>query len=262
MDAESEYNTRARVPEHPAILARWQRDAATFRAAHPPETLRYGRGEREAMDLFRPQGLTDPPIALFIHGGYWQALGREWVSHCAAGLLGRGVAVAIPSYDLCPAVPLQAISAQMEAAAKALHARFGDRLLAAGHSAGGHLAAWLLARGFASAAMPISGLFWLEPLLPTSINLGLGLDRDTARALSPALLAPPGRPLHAVAGAAESAEFLRQSEAIAALWGGTSERLPGANHFTVLDPWSDPAHPLMARAEALARGGISAVSGV
>ncbi|MBY0338010.1 MAG: alpha/beta hydrolase, partial [Acetobacteraceae bacterium] len=125
MDLEAEYNNRARVPDHPAHLARWQREAAAFRAAHPPETLRYGAGEREAMDLFRPAGATDPPGALFLHGGYWQALGREWVSHCAAGLLGRGVAVGVASYDLCPAVPLAAICAQAEAAAAALAARLG-----------------------------------------------------------------------------------------------------------------------------------------
>ncbi|MBY0336660.1 MAG: alpha/beta hydrolase, partial [Acetobacteraceae bacterium] len=126
--------------------------------------------------------------------------------------------------------------------------------LAAGHSAGGHLAAWLLARSpAAGAALPVSGVFWLEPLLPTSINAGLGLDAAAARALSPALLPAPGRPLHAVVGAEESGAFIRQTEAFASLWGGTSERIAGTNHFTVLDPWANTSHPLMAVAEKLAR---------
>ena len=31
IDYEVEYNNRARVPEHPEIFARWQRDAAAYR---------------------------------------------------------------------------------------------------------------------------------------------------------------------------------------------------------------------------------------
>lgn len=265
MDLEAEYNNRARVPEHPEIIARWWRDAAAFRAAHPPETLRYGAGAREAMDLFLPPGSERPPAAIFFHGGYWQALDRAALSHVAAGLIARGVAVALPSYDLCPSVPLGRICAQAEAAARALHARLGVPLLAAGHSAGGHLAAWLLARlpaRVVAAALPVSGLFWLEPLLATSINAALRLDAATARALSPASLAPPGRPLHAVAGGAESTEFLRQSRDFAALWGGGFEALPGLNHFTVLDPFGDPEHPLVERAVGLARRARDGLSDV
>ena len=31
VDFETEYNNRARVPEHPEIFARWKRDAAAYR---------------------------------------------------------------------------------------------------------------------------------------------------------------------------------------------------------------------------------------
>jgi arylformamidase len=152
-----------------------------------------------------------------------------------------------------------------EGAARALHARMRVPLLASGHSAGGHLAAWLLARlpaEVVAAALPVSGVFWLEPLIGTSINAALGLDAAMAQALSPALLAPPGRPLHAAVGGAESGEFLRQSRDFAALWGGGFEVLEGLDHFTVLGPLSDPAHPLTIRAAKLARearGGLSDV---
>ena len=265
MDLEAEYNNRARVPEHPAIIARWLQDAAAFRAAHPPETLAYGSGAREAMDLFLPPGAAAPPVAMFFHGGYWQALDRTAVSHVAAGLLAQGVAVALPSYDLCPDVPLARICAQAEAAARALHARMGVPMLAAGHSAGGHLAAWLLARlpaEVVAAALPVSGVFWLEPLTHTSINAALRLDAASARALSPALLPAPGRPLRAVVGGAESSEFLRQSREFAALWGGGFEALEGLDHFTVLGPFSDPTHPLTRRAAQLAREARGALSDV
>lgn len=253
MDLEAEYNNRARVPGHPAIIAGWMRDAAAFRAAHPPELLPYGPGAREVMDLFLPPEIRG--VAMFFHGGYWQALDRSAVSHCAAGLVAQGVAVACPSYDLCPAVPLATIAAQAEAAARALHARLRRPMVVSGHSAGGHLAAHLLARmpaEMVAAALPISGLFWLEPLIPTSINTALGLDATTARALSPALLPSPGRPIHAVVGGAESPEFLRQSAEFAPLWGGTSEALADLDHFTVLSPLPEAQHPLTMRFARLA----------
>jgi arylformamidase len=268
MDAQAEYDNRARVPEHPAILEGWARDAAAFRAGHRAAELglAYGPGERERLDLFWPEG--DPgraaPMALFIHGGYWQALDRAWVSHCARGLNARGVAVAVPSYDLCPTVPLARIVEQMRAAAAFLHRRTGrPRLLASGHSAGGHLTAMLMATDWRAhdpalppdlvpAGLPISGVFELEPLLPTTIARALALDAPAARALSPRWRpAPAGATLHAVVGGAESAEFLRQTRDLAAAWHGTWEALPDANHFTVLAPLADPDHPLVARAAAM-----------
>ena len=102
MDAQAEYDNRAKVPDHPSIMQGWQRDAAAFRAAHPhlEAGLAYGDTPRQAMDLFWPDGRRDAPVALFLHGGYWQALDRSWFSHLARGFVGHGVALAVPSYDL------------------------------------------------------------------------------------------------------------------------------------------------------------------
>lgn len=263
MNFEEEYNNRARVPEHPAVIAGWMRDAAAFRAAHPPEVLSYGTGAREAMDVFLPREVRG--VAMFFHGGYWQALDRASASHCAAGLLAHGIAVGVPSYDLCPTVPLARIVEQAEAAARALHARLGRPMLVSGHSAGGHLSAMLMARlpaRIAAAALPVSGLFWLEPLVPTSLNAALGLDPATARGLSPALLPSPVRPLHCAVGGAESGEFLRQSQEFSNLWGGSWEALEGLDHFTVLAPLSQADHPLTMKAARLACQACRTVSNI
>ncbi|MFC7477324.1 alpha/beta hydrolase [Dankookia sp. GCM10030260] len=265
MDLQVEYDNRARVPENPAIIAGWQRDAAAFRAtwAEAELGIAYGAGGREKLDLFRPGPGEDWPVALFLHGGYWQALDRSFFSHMARGMLARGVAVAVPSYDLCPQVTLAAITDQMRAAAMLLHRRSGRRLLATGHSAGGHMAAMLMATDWRArdprlpadlvpAGLPISGVFELEPLLPTSIGAGLRLTPEEARALSPRHLPSPGFPLHAVVGGAESGEFLRQTRDFAAAWGGTAEVVPGLNHFTILAPLAAPDSALSRRAAAMA----------
>lgn len=267
MDLQAEYDNRARVPDSAAILERWSRDAASFRAtwARSHLDVPYGPGERERLDLFLPEAPSDAaPLAMFIHGGYWQALDHRQVSHFARGLLLQGVAVAVPSYGLCPEVPIATAVEQLRKLAAMLCLQTHQHVYAIGHSAGGQLAAMLLGHDYSRfskalgrqvvpGAMPVSGVFELEPLLGTSIGAGLGLGADEARALSPRFLPPPGGELHAVVGGSESAEYLRQTRDFAAAWGGSHEALPGLNHFTVLDPLTDPDHPLTIKAAGTAR---------
>lgn len=262
LDLEAGYNNRAAVPDHPVVMARWKADAQGARATHPPTALPYGPGEREVMDLF--EAGPDAPVAVFIHGGYWQALDRSWFSWIAPAFLKHGVSLAAPSYDLCPDVRLGRIISEMRDAVELIRARTGRRPVVFGHSAGGHLAACMLSEGRASAAVSISGLFDLEPLIPTSLNDALRLDAREAAALSPIHWpvpngsTPGGTVLDCVVGADETSEFARQSRDMADLWGGKGvetrfEALPGLNHFTVLDPLADPDSGLVKRIVGLAK---------
>jgi len=79
IDYEAEYNNRARVPEHPAIFARWTQEAEFYRA----EMLKNGRAElgltygstpRQTVDLFLAQGHENAPLAIFIHAGWCRSL--------------------------------------------------------------------------------------------------------------------------------------------------------------------------------------------
>ncbi len=257
LDLEAEYNNRARVPEHPALIAGWASDSAAYRIAKPPRLITYGAGERQQMDWFDAGAGAS---VMFIHGGYWQALDKSFFSHMARGLNTHGISAAVPSYDLCPAVRIGDIVEQIRAACATLHRETGAPVIVSGHSAGGHLAACMLAmEAHVPAAYAISGLFDLGPLIPTSLNAALGLDEPEAEALSPLFWpAPEGKTLDAVVGGAESGEFLRQSQAIAAAWGaeGASTRyeaIAGANHFTVIAPLADAHSSMTMRLAALAR---------
>lgn len=256
LDLEKEYNNRARVPEHPAIIAGWARDAAAYREARPPRVVRYGAGERHTFDLF---DADLGPAVMFIHGGYWQALDKTFFSHMARGLNERGVSVAVPSYDLCPNVRIGDIVEQIREAVRLLAHVAHAPVIVSGHSAGGHLAACMLAtEACVPAAYAISGLFELAPLIPTSINGALRLGAEEAEALSPLFWpAPEGKTLDAVVGGEESSEYLRQSAAIVAAWGEDGaatryEEIAGANHFTVIAPLADATSAMCERIAQLA----------
>lgn len=266
VDYEVEYNNRARVPEHPALIVGWARDAAAYRARQAPRVIRYGPDARHVIDFFA--GNREGPIVVFIHGGYWQALDNSFFSHLAAGLNAHGVSVAIPSYQLCPEVSVDDIIRQMRTATREL-ARLDRPLVISGHSAGGHLAACMLATDWPAfdaslpenllvAAYAISGLFDLGPLVETSINTALRLDQATARAASPLFWNAPRRgSLDAVVGENESAEYFRQSRTIVEAWdtAGIATRfgtIADANHFTAIAPLADPASPMVLRLKELA----------
>ncbi len=271
IDYEAEYNNRARVPDHGEHIAGWARDALAFRENTPPTPIPYGPGERETLDLFTPADPRGEATLVFIHGGYWQALDKSFFSHLARGANAHGISVAIPSYDLCPQVSVAEIIAQMRAACGTL-AKLGRPLVVSGHSAGGHLAACMLAQDreagsdaageqHVRAAYAISGLFDLAPLIGTSINQALRLDAASARAASP-LFTPPIRPglvLDAVVGGDESAEFHRQSRDMVANWGDAGvetrfESLAGRHHFDVIAPLADPDSGMTRRVVAMAGG--------
>jgi arylformamidase len=265
---DSMYNNRALVPDHPAYLQRWAADSAAAREVPACRIdLRYGDGDSETLDVFPAAG--NAPVLVFVHGGYWRSLDKSDHSFIAPAFNREGACVVVPNYALCPGsaerpVSVGDILAQMvEALAWTWRhaAGFGGdpaRITVAGHSAGGQLAAMLLAvdwpavapdlpAGLVRNALSISGVHDLRPLqhapfIADALRLG---DAEAAR-LSPFLQPAPTRGvLHAVAGGAESAEFQRQNGLMQAAWGSdrvpVSELQPGLNHFGVVDALADPA---------------------
>lgn len=274
---EGYYNVRAAVPEHPAFFAAWKERSAAFRQrAGGVFDVAYGPSAAETLDLF-PAGQPGAPIHLFIHGGYWQALGKGDSSFVAEALVEAGVTVAVVDYALCPAVTIDDIVVQIRRAALWLwhHAdAYGAdpaRLQIAGHSAGGHLVGMLLAtdwpvldvgapRRLIQSAIAVSGLFDLEPLRHTTINDKVGMDGATARRLSPLLLDPavPETPLVLAVGGLESEGFHWQSDSMRDVWrdkGVPVERLTleSCHHLSAVEALADPASDLFRRTLALAK---------
>lgn len=260
------YDNRERVPDHAKYLARWSEDSARARSRMSSHLdLRYGDMPGETLDLF-PARKGDGTCLLFIHGGYWRALGKQDFSYLAPALVDGGISLAVADYDLCPRVSMRDIVRQMLRASRWLwlHAEdFGmdqDRLYVSGHSAGGHLSAMLmcalwplfdarLPKDLWKGALAISGLYDLRPIVQVAwLNADLKLDDTTALALSPAFMPPATRaPVMTAVGGEESSEFLRQNALLRNRWRGAFAgdiAMPGRHHFSVVDGLAEPASPL------------------
>ncbi len=104
VDLEAEYDNRRRVPGHGEMQARWTAQSEAYVGQVKGEVDQgYGSGPRHKYDLFRPKSAGgNTPLVVYIHGGYWQRGDRKMYAFLAKELNARGIAVAIPSYSLCP----------------------------------------------------------------------------------------------------------------------------------------------------------------
>jgi arylformamidase len=260
---DTQYNNRARIPQHPAILRYWSAASAQARKRHVEMVeAAYGSGPRERLDVF-PARAPGSPVLVYLHGGYWRALDKRDQSFIAPPFVDAGAMAVLPGYALCPAVTIEQIVLQTVQALVWVYRHAighgGDpaRIVVAGHSAGGHLATMLLAcdwkavapelpADLVKAALSISGLYELEPLRHAPFLAGdLGLTAETARRLSPAALpAPRGGHLVTIVGGDESEEFLRQAALIASAWGPRSviaaEIVAQRHHMNVMQEIADP----------------------
>ncbi len=250
-ELDAAYNNRAVEPKLAEIRADWaERSAALYARARVERDLAYGTAPRQRLDFF-PAAHPGRPTAAFIHGGYWQSNEKEAYAFVAEGLLAHDLNVAVLEYTLAPQAGMTAIVAEIRAAvgwlAGQLRTRFdaGPGLLVCGHSAGGHLTAMAAAEPGVTAALPISGLFDLEPIRLSYLNDPLEMNLSEACANSPISLPYPSIPQTVAVGAAELPELVRQSREFAAALAvaGRPSRLlltPGDNHFSILEQLARP----------------------
>lgn len=256
------YNNRLLVPDFLSHFSRW-RDASAQALAQLPvqRDLRYGDGPQETLDVF-PALRPKAPVVVFIHGGYWKALDKSDHAFVAPPLREMGACTVVVNYALCPGsdsvpVTIPDIALQMARALAwvwrhiGVHGGDRDNITVAGHSAGGHLAAMLLAcrwpelgkdlpANLVRKALSVSGLFDLEPIRKTPhLQVDLRITPPQVRLASPAKWPSPRQGvLYSVVGGDESEEFLRHNRMIRQAWGARTvpvcEVLSGLNHFSVI----------------------------
>jgi acetyl esterase/lipase len=246
---------------------------------------------------------------IFLHGGFWRSsYDRAHAGPLSEALAAAGFAVCAPEYrrtgqpeggwpgtfdDVAAAVDtLPQLAAQVSCGMAD-----PDRVVLAGHSAGGHLALWAASRGRLPADAPWHAS-WHAPQ-PGAAGLGagvgvvslagvcdlaacyrLGLGSGAAAALmgggpvqfpdryrvaDPLTLVPAGAPAWLVHGTADDRvpdSLSRDYAAAAVAAGGQAhvELLPGCGHFEVIDPLS-AAWPGVLDAFRAAAGGAGGTGG-
>jgi acetyl esterase/lipase len=148
--------------------------------ARPAARIAYGPAPAQVAELFLPAGRGPHPVVVLIHGGCYLAEyeGLRQASGIAADLARRGYAVWNVEYrklgeagagypgtfqDVADAVD----RLRIEAPRRRLDLK---RVVALGHSAGGHLALWAAAR----AKLPKSSPLWRADPLPIGGVVSLG----------------------------------------------------------------------------------------
>lgn len=239
----------------------------------------YGDGRDRFGELTLPAGSGRVPVVVVVHGGYWRAqYGLELGRPLAADLAARGVAAWNIEYGrVGPGgtggwpTTLSDVAAAVDALAGPVAAAAPDRLDLAdvrgvGHSAGGQLVVWAASRHRLPPGAPgadpvvrlsrvVSQAGVLDLVAADRLGLGSGataaLLGGTAAQVperyavaSPLALLPSGVPVTCVHGDADDTVPLSQSQAYvsAAAAAGddaTLDVVPGADHFTLIDPASD-----------------------
>jgi len=266
----AELNLRGRWPEHTEYFARWAEDSAAVRAEIAGRLdLAYGDAPAERLDFFPVPGATAAPLLAFIHGGYWQGLDKGDYSYMAPAFIEAGIAFASLNYGLAPETGIGTMIGQTRRALAWLYRHAAElgiapgRIVVAGHSAGGHLAAMALSSDWTAldSELPaqllagccsISGVYDLEPVRLSYHNKVLHIEEQEVARWSPLHCLPrQATPLLLAVGSEETREFLRQHAEYAAAWREcglplTEVDMPDLHHFSAVDALADRGHALHA----------------
>jgi arylformamidase len=260
---DSQFNNRQHVPEYADYLNRWELlSRETERTLPVIKDVPYGRLPAERLDVY-PSLQQEPKVLIFIHGGYWQMLDKAMFHFIAKRFHSYGITTILLKYPLAPEVLMDQVVLSCRNAIKWLYNNVSafdgdpDQMYVAGHSAGGHLAAMLMATDWKlfSPGIPVnvlkgacflSGMFNLVPVQLSYLNKVLKMDLETAIRNSPETLEPPeAAPLIVAVGEAETAEFRDQSHELYTRWKDKARdiqllKLPQLNHYSIVESLVDP----------------------
>jgi arylformamidase len=218
-------------------------------------TFRYGSQADEILDFLVPKGLGPWPLHVFIHGGNWQQSNQRHYNFLGPIFQRQEIAFISLNHTLAPNATIGQIIDQCRAAFIWLHAHCDElrldrtRLTVSGHSAGAHLCAMLLATNwevhgisddFIKSGLLISGIFDLEPVRLSYVNIALHLTAQQAIEWSPqpSKIRTASR-VKVVWGEYETSEFKRQSRTFAYSLSTSSmphnaAEISGCDHFDIL----------------------------
>jgi acetyl esterase/lipase len=256
-----------------AIQGQSSRDVLTRPVPPADHRISYGPNEFQFGELRLPKGAGPHPVAIVIHGGCWMSeYGLSYMGHLSAGLTEAGVATWSVEYRRIGNRGGGWPGTFEDVARAADHLRTIaktypldlTRVIAVGHSAGGHLALWLAARkllpkgspAYSPDPLPLRGVAPLAGITDLRRS-GTACDANVAQLMggpakdkaavydqaSPVELLPLGIPSAIVQGSSDPIIPLEMAKdyAEAAKKKGDDAKLvviENAGHFEVVDPKS------------------------
>ena len=226
----------------------------------PPKAdarISYGKDPLQFADLRVPAGPGPHPVVIFIHGGFWSnAYNLEHAGHACAALTGAGAATWSIEYRRVgdagggwPGTLDDVLHGAERVLRLAPRYRLDvQRLVAAGHSAGGQLALWLAAQRAVDlrGVVPLAGVLdlrraWALRLGGGAVGRFLGGSPDQFpqryAAASPMELLPISVPQRVIHGTTDNIVPFDMSERFAkASKNSKLIPLPGSGHFELIDP--------------------------
>jgi arylformamidase len=255
---DSQYNNRLHVPDYANYLNRWELQSREAEKKLPViKDISYGDLPREKLDVF-PSLLPHSKTLIFIHGGYWHLWDKTMFHFIANGFHSYGVTTVLLTYPFASEVSMDQVVLSCRNAINWLYKNVSlfngdpDEIYVVGHSAGGHLAAMLMATDWRllnpnlpanvlKGTCAISGLFNLVPIHLSYLNAVLKMDMQTSLRNSPVNLQPLNTcPLIIAVGSAETVEFNDQSKELYAAWKDKGIdiqllQLPELNHYSIIE---------------------------
>ncbi|RNL62171.1 alpha/beta hydrolase [Nocardioides marmoriginsengisoli] len=220
----------------------------------PDATVRYAEHDAGVVDLHLPS-VPNGTLVVLVHGGFWkERYDRTHTRRQARSLAEAGYLVATPEYRRVgggggwptTGTDLEEALAALPELADLVGVGW-DRAVMTGHSAGGHLALWLLSRPLPFAFDVVVGIAPVcDLVLADELHLGSGavaqlLDGAPITEADPmTLLAdPPAAEVVLVHGVADDEVPIELSRGFAAVhpWARLTE-LRGVGHYEFLDPRS------------------------
>ena len=256
---DRQYNNRLQVQDYASYLERWETlSRQTEKELSVIKNIPYAALPREQLDIY-PSLQPCSKTLVFIHGGYWHKFDKSSFQFIAKAFSHYGITTVLINYPLAPEVSIDQIAVSCRLAIQWLYQNIpaynGDpgQLYIAGHSAGGHLSAMLVATDWRhfnlitdtiKGACVISGLFNLMPIRLSEINKSLKMETETALRNSPVHLLPVTQcPLSIVVGSNETNEFLDQSKELYDCWKESTAteiiQAPGLHHYSIVETMLD-----------------------
>lgn len=216
------------------------------------KNIYYGFHARECFDVCYAVGKAKS-ILVYLHAGYWQSRDKNQFYFIADHLAELGYHIAIMNYPLCPEVSIEKISTSLSYGLLTVKTYLNNPsknlpMYICGHSAGAHLTTELVLNAKdiikdqlnVKGIIPISGIYDLEPLISTSLNMNIKLNHIQARNNSPILRVSKDLvPAEFFVGNNETQAFIQQSKEMKDQWeiNGNSANftiLKNSDHFSLL----------------------------